>query len=170
MAFWDHTYGPGLFVWVWWVSINIQNCREKAIFWLFQTLFIVLCLYTTAKRFKIFKIFKIFESTTQFKVRRSSELCRCKLLYCCASRFQVYEILLTFQKHIYFQTSRSRFCSTRGSSSGPESICSNCNTQKTSMWRRDKSGSLVCNACGLYIKLYGINRPIQMRKDTIRYV
>lgn len=47
-------------------------------------------------------------------------------------------------------------------------ICSNCNTEKTSMWRRDKSGSLVCNACGLYIKLYGVNRPINMRKDTIR--
>jgi GATA zinc finger len=38
------------------------------------------------------------------------------------------------------------------------------------MWRRDKSGALVCNACGLYIKLYGINRPINMRKDTIRFV
>ena len=38
------------------------------------------------------------------------------------------------------------------------------------MWRRDKLGSLVCNACGLYIKLYGINRPINMRKDTIRSV
>lgn len=36
------------------------------------------------------------------------------------------------------------------------------------MWRRDKSANLVCNACGLYIKLYGVNRPIQMRKDTVR--
>ena len=58
----------------------------------------------------------------------------------------------------------------RGPSSSSGSICSNCNTQKTSMWRRDKFGSLVCNACGLYIKLYGINRPINMRKDTIRFV
>ncbi len=67
-----------------------------------------------------------------------------------------------------FQGSLSWSSLQRGSSSG--SVCSNCSTTKTSMWRRDKSGALVCNACGLYIKLYGINRPINMRKDTIRFV
>jgi hypothetical protein len=26
----------------------------------------------------------------------------------------------------------------------------------------------VCNACGLYVKLHGIERPLQMRKDKIQ--
>lgn len=28
-------------------------------------------------------------------------------------------------------------------------------------------GEMVCNACGLYYKLHGINRPVTMRRDTI---
>lgn len=32
----------------------------------------------------------------------------------------------------------------------------------------DVAGEPVCNACGLYYKLHGINRPLQMRKDSIQ--
>lgn len=28
-------------------------------------------------------------------------------------------------------------------------------------------GEMVCNACGLYYKLHGVNRPVTMRRDTI---
>ena len=30
------------------------------------------------------------------------------------------------------------------------------------------SGSPVCNACGLYYKLHGQQRPLNMRKDTVQ--
>ncbi|XP_044728370.1 box A-binding factor-like isoform X2 [Chrysoperla carnea] len=47
-------------------------------------------------------------------------------------------------------------------------LCTNCQTKDTSLWRRNSNGESVCNACGLYYKLHGINRPPAMRKDTIQ--
>ncbi|XP_021948225.1 trans-acting T-cell-specific transcription factor GATA-3 isoform X3 [Folsomia candida] len=47
-------------------------------------------------------------------------------------------------------------------------LCSNCQTDKTSLWRRNASGEPVCNACGLYFKLHGIARPRAMKKDNIQ--
>ncbi|VDM43506.1 unnamed protein product [Toxocara canis] len=48
------------------------------------------------------------------------------------------------------------------------SRCSNCMTTKTTAWRRDQLGKLVCNACGLYYRLHRTNRPVHMRKDIIQ--
>ncbi|GMS96758.1 hypothetical protein PENTCL1PPCAC_18933, partial [Pristionchus entomophagus] len=48
------------------------------------------------------------------------------------------------------------------------SRCSNCQTTKTTAWRRDLNGRLVCNACGLYYRLHRTNRPVHMRKDHIQ--
>ncbi len=56
----------------------------------------------------------------------------------------------------------------RGARLGPDTTCANCHTQKTSLWRRNKAGSPVCNACGLYAKLHNTERPVSMRKDTIQ--
>lgn len=47
-------------------------------------------------------------------------------------------------------------------------VCFNCGTSKTSLWRRDQSGNPLCNACGLFYKLHGVNRPLSMKKDIIR--
>uniref|UniRef100_A0A915ENF7 GATA-type domain-containing protein n=1 Tax=Ditylenchus dipsaci TaxID=166011 RepID=A0A915ENF7_9BILA len=38
----------------------------------------------------------------------------------------------------------------------------------TTAWRRDQTGKLVCNACGLYYRLHRTNRPVHMRKDFIQ--
>lgn len=46
--------------------------------------------------------------------------------------------------------------------------CSNCGTGNTTLWRRNNDGEPVCNACGLYYKLHGVNRPLNMRKDGIQ--
>ncbi|XP_073984137.1 GATA-binding factor 5-B-like isoform X2 [Rhodnius prolixus] len=46
--------------------------------------------------------------------------------------------------------------------------CTNCGTGTTTLWRRNNEGDPVCNACGLYFKLHGINRPLAMRKDGIQ--
>ncbi|CAJ0580410.1 unnamed protein product, partial [Mesorhabditis spiculigera] len=48
------------------------------------------------------------------------------------------------------------------------SRCSNCSTTKTTAWRRDYEGKLVCNACGLYFRLHKTHRPVHMRKDFIQ--
>ncbi|CAK5066292.1 unnamed protein product [Meloidogyne enterolobii] len=37
------------------------------------------------------------------------------------------------------------------------SRCNNCFTTKTTAWRRDATGSLVCNACGLYFRLHRVS-------------
>ena len=50
----------------------------------------------------------------------------------------------------------------------PSTTCANCNTSKTSLWRRNSQSQAVCNACGLYVKLHGKERPVQMRKDVIQ--
>ncbi|KIY45070.1 hypothetical protein FISHEDRAFT_16346, partial [Fistulina hepatica ATCC 64428] len=47
-------------------------------------------------------------------------------------------------------------------------ICSHCQSRKTSVWRRDKSGTRLCNACGVYARLRGKARPLHLRKNKIR--
>ncbi|XP_067140021.1 transcription factor GATA-4-like isoform X2 [Centruroides vittatus] len=46
--------------------------------------------------------------------------------------------------------------------------CSNCSTTNTTLWRRNNQGEPVCNACGLYFKLHGVNRPLAMKKEGIQ--
>ncbi|KAK9685735.1 GATA zinc finger [Popillia japonica] len=46
--------------------------------------------------------------------------------------------------------------------------CANCNTNTTTLWRRNNQGEPVCNACGLYYKLHNMNRPLSMKKEGIQ--
>ncbi|KAM9355784.1 transcription factor GATA-4 [Pholidichthys leucotaenia] len=46
--------------------------------------------------------------------------------------------------------------------------CTNCHTTTTTLWRRNAEGEPVCNACGLYMKLHGVPRPLAMKKEGIQ--
>ncbi|KAF6821571.1 GATA zinc finger [Colletotrichum sojae] len=46
--------------------------------------------------------------------------------------------------------------------------CQNCQTSTTPLWRRDEYGAVLCNACGLFLKLHGRPRPISLKTDVIK--
>ncbi|KII73565.1 Transcriptional regulatory protein GAT1 [Thelohanellus kitauei] len=40
--------------------------------------------------------------------------------------------------------------------------CLNCGTQNSLIYRMGPNGELLCNQCGLYFRLYGVNRPLDL--------
>ncbi|KAJ3202115.1 hypothetical protein HDU82_007597 [Entophlyctis luteolus] len=56
------------------------------------------------------------------------------------------------------------------SSGGRVAECVNCKTRETSVWRKDEHGRTICNACGLYKKQRGYDRPavFPFRKSVVR--
>jgi hypothetical protein len=46
--------------------------------------------------------------------------------------------------------------------------CSNCATTTTPLWRRNPEGQPLCNACGLFLKLHGVVRPLSLKTDVIK--
>ncbi|KAI0087981.1 hypothetical protein BDY19DRAFT_202927 [Irpex rosettiformis] len=47
-------------------------------------------------------------------------------------------------------------------------VCTNCATTNTPLWRRDPEGQPLCNACGLFYKLHGVVRPLSLKTDVIK--
>lgn len=44
-------------------------------------------------------------------------------------------------------------------------MCSNCGTTTTPLWRRAPNGDTICNACGLYLKARNTLRPPSMKRN-----
>jgi len=51
---------------------------------------------------------------------------------------------------------------------GAPTTCTNCFTQTTPLWRRNPEGQPLCNACGLFLKLHGVVRPLSLKTDVIK--
>ncbi|KAJ3731582.1 hypothetical protein DFJ43DRAFT_998761, partial [Lentinula guzmanii] len=49
---------------------------------------------------------------------------------------------------------------------GPQ--CTHCHTRNTSVWRRSKTGAQLCNACGVYVRLRGKDRPLSLKRKKIK--
>ncbi|KZF20877.1 hypothetical protein L228DRAFT_240606 [Xylona heveae TC161] len=55
-----------------------------------------------------------------------------------------------------------------GDQNGQPTTCTNCLTQTTPLWRRNPEGHPLCNACGLFLKLHGVVRPLSLKTDIIK--
>jgi len=55
-----------------------------------------------------------------------------------------------------------------GENGGAPTTCTNCFTQTTPLWRRNPEGHPLCNACGLFLKLHGVVRPLSLKTDVIK--
>ena len=65
--------------------------------------------------------------------------------------------------------SASNANSNHASSNNSASVsCTNCHTKTTPLWRRNPQGQPLCNACGLFLKLHGVVRPLSLKTDVIK--
>lgn len=55
-----------------------------------------------------------------------------------------------------------------GNDGNAPTTCTNCFTQTTPLWRRNPEGQPLCNACGLFLKLHGVVRPLSLKTDVIK--
>lgn len=70
--------------------------------------------------------------------------------------------------NFYCDTRTTSTSTTTTTSESSQTQCTNCSTKITPLWRRDPSGNALCNACGLFLKLHGVVRPLSLKKDVIK--
>ncbi|KAJ3206424.1 putative electron transfer flavoprotein subunit [Clydaea vesicula] len=51
---------------------------------------------------------------------------------------------------------------------GSNLMCHNCETVVTPLWRMDDTGKTICNACGLYLKMNKVHRPVNKKIQATR--
>ncbi|KAJ3128885.1 hypothetical protein HK098_003212 [Nowakowskiella sp. JEL0407] len=77
-------------------------------------------------------------------------------------------LYLKLHKVMRPKTLRAHIFSRKDPNGDQMSICHNCSTRNTPLWRRDADGNTLCNACGLYLKLHHEPRPIALKNDFVR--
>lgn len=65
-------------------------------------------------------------------------------------------------------TTNLQAAGSNGSDGNTPTTCTNCFTQTTPLWRRNPEGQPLCNACGLFLKLHGVVRPLSLKTDVIK--
>ncbi|KAG2237092.1 hypothetical protein BDF21DRAFT_460899 [Thamnidium elegans] len=79
------------------------------------------------------------------------------------------DIALSLDEMLNFYCDASTTTTTTSETSDSnQTQCNNCFTKITPLWRRDPSGNALCNACGLFLKLHGVVRPLSLKKDVIK--
>lgn len=53
-------------------------------------------------------------------------------------------------------------------SASSHTVCVNCKTTNTPLWRRDELGNPLCNACQLFRKLHGSDRPVSLHNSVVK--
>ncbi|EPE32661.1 Glucocorticoid receptor-like (DNA-binding) [Glarea lozoyensis ATCC 20868] len=72
------------------------------------------------------------------------------------------------ESHTPPKTKRRPPPQTRIIATSPPITCKNCLTHNTPLWRRGADGVPMCNACGLFLRLHGTNRPLSLKTDVIK--
>jgi transcription initiation factor TFIIIB Brf1 subunit/transcription initiation factor TFIIB len=62
---------------------------------------------------------------------------------------------------------QSRPCKSEGHGVSA-TVCANCGTTTTPLWRRAPNGETICNACGLYLKARNTVRPPWLKRNAIK--
>ncbi|RCH96022.1 hypothetical protein CU098_009810 [Rhizopus stolonifer] len=70
--------------------------------------------------------------------------------------------------HHHHHNKKSNTSINSSPSEGKAPICSNCSTTSTPLWRRSANDELLCNACGLYLKLHNAPRPKYLKPQSSR--
>ncbi|KAI8339018.1 hypothetical protein BC941DRAFT_421870 [Chlamydoabsidia padenii] len=65
-------------------------------------------------------------------------------------------------------SNRRKSCKPAYSNPDSNTVCTHCETTNTPLWRRNKAGLPLCNACGLFFKLHGKDRPLSLKTDVIK--
>ena len=96
-----------------------------------------------------------------------SLLCNACGLYVLQHHKRRPQTLIDAENEMMSSSSSSTASSSPEPTSGPQ--CSHCKTRTTSVWRRNNAtGAQLCNACGVYLRLRGRDRPLSLKKDKVK--